>query len=82
MYRCVKALLEEGWLVAVEVPGEPARYEPAGKRHHHHFQCRRCDRVFEVEGCRTRSARGPKGFVVESHAMFYYGRCATCAGAA
>ncbi len=82
VYRNVKALREEGWLVAVEVPGEPARYEPAGKRHHHHFRCRRCDRLFELEGCRKPAPRTPKGFVVESHELFYYGRCATCAGAA
>jgi len=23
----------------------------AGKGHHHHFQCERCDRVFDISGC-------------------------------
>jgi Fur family transcriptional regulator, ferric uptake regulator len=82
VYRNLKALLDEGWLVAVEVPGEPARYEPAGKRHHHHFRCRSCDRLFELEGCRRPSPRAPKGFVVEAHELLLYGRCASCAGAA
>jgi Fur family transcriptional regulator, ferric uptake regulator len=81
VYRNVKALVEEGWLVAVELPGEAARYEPAGKRHHHHFRCRRCDRLYELPDCRTSVARAPKGFVVESHELTLYGRCASCAAA-
>lgn len=80
VYRNLKALVDEGWLVAVKVPGEPSRYEPSGKRHHHHFRCRRCDRLFELEGCRRPASRAPKGFVVESHELLLYGRCASCAG--
>jgi Fur family ferric uptake transcriptional regulator len=82
VYRNLKALVDDGLLVAVEVPGEPARYEPAGKRHHHHFRCRCCDRLFELGGCRKPVPRAPKGFVVESHELLLYGRCASCAGAA
>jgi Fur family ferric uptake transcriptional regulator len=81
VYRNLKALLEEGEIVAVEVPGEAARYEPAGKGHHHHFRCRRCDRVYEVAGCRPAAVgRPPRGFVAESHEVLWYGRCASCAG--
>ena len=77
VYRNLKALVDDGLLVAVDVPGEPARYEPAGKRHHHHFRCRRCDRLFELGGCRKPVPRAPKGFVVESHELLLYGRCAS-----
>jgi len=80
VYRNLRSLVEEGWLVPVEVPGEPARYEPAGKRHHHHFRCRRCDRLFELGGCRRPVPRAPRGFVVESHELTLFGRCAACAG--
>jgi Fur family ferric uptake transcriptional regulator len=83
VYRNLKALVAEGVLVAVELPREPARYEPAGKGHHHHFRCQRCARLFEVTGCRARPAgRPPRGFVVESHEIVWYGRCASCAHAA
>ena len=37
VYRSIKNLVEEGWLVAVELPGQASRYEVAGKGHHHHF---------------------------------------------
>jgi Fur family ferric uptake transcriptional regulator len=80
VYRNLKALVEDGEVVAVALPGEAPRYEPAGKDHHHHFRCRRCDRLFEVTGCRPAPfGRPPRGFVVESHEVVWYGRCASCA---
>src|SRR3989475_11290978 len=51
VYRTLKALVEEGWLVQVGLPGEPPRYETATKSHHHHFQCRTCGQGYEIEGC-------------------------------
>jgi len=51
VYRNIKAFVAEGRLRVVELPGAPDRYEVAGKDHHHHFHCRSCDGVFEVETC-------------------------------
>jgi Fur family ferric uptake transcriptional regulator len=83
VYRNLRTLLQEGEIMAVEVPGEAARYEPAGKGHHHHFRCRRCHRLYEVMGCRPAAVgRPPRGFVAESHEVVWYGRCASCAGVA
>jgi Fur family transcriptional regulator, ferric uptake regulator len=80
VYRNVNALLEDGWLVAVELPGEPPRYERAGKAHHHHFHCRKCDRVYEVEGCPGNiKAVTPEGFTLERHEFVLYGLCLSCA---
>src|SRR5258708_23259548 len=63
VYRTVKALVAEGSVHAVELPGEPARYERTGARHPHHFRCRVCDRVFEVAGCpKGIAAVVPRGF--------------------
>jgi Fur family ferric uptake transcriptional regulator len=83
VYRNIKAMLEEGWLRSVELPGAPSRYELAGKDHHHHFHCRECDRVFEMEQC-PGSLRdlAPQGFEPESHEIILYGLCATCSGSA
>ena len=79
VYRSVRGLTEEGWLVAVEVPGEPQRYELSGKGHHHHFTCRVCGRMFDFQGCPKDLARlVPDGFVMEDHEVFIYGRCAEC----
>jgi Fur family transcriptional regulator, ferric uptake regulator len=80
VYRNLRSLQEEGWLEAVELPGEPARYEVAGKGHHHHFHCRDCDRVYEVEGCPGNLKDvTPKGFKLERHEFVLYGLCDACA---
>jgi Fur family ferric uptake transcriptional regulator len=79
VYRALKTMLDEASIHAVELPGAPARYELAGKRHHHHFHCRACDGVFEVEACPA-GIRGllPGGFRLERHEIILYGLCAAC----
>jgi Fur family ferric uptake transcriptional regulator len=80
VYRTVGALVEEGFLAAVEIGGESPRYEVAGRGHHHHFCCRRCQRVFEVEGCVPEVERlAPEGFRIESHEILLFGLCSGCA---
>ncbi len=81
VYRTVGALLEDGWIEAVEIPGEPVRYERSDKEHHHHFQCEKCDRVFDIAGC-IESIRKlvPPKFHVRGHAVTFFGTCAGCAG--
>mgnify|MGYP002351117058 CR=1 FL=1 len=80
VYRNIKALVDESWLMAVELPGEPPRYEIAGKDHHHHFRCDRCSRVFELHGCVPAiEALAAPGFTVRAHELVLYGICADCA---
>lgn len=80
VYRTLKGLLEEGFLVPVELPGKVPRYERAGKAHHHHFLCRVCGRVYELEGCpQDVETLVPPGFLAEGHEVTLYGRCAACA---
>lgn len=80
VYRNVRAMLDEGWIVPVEIPGEPTRYERSGKAHHHHFQCERCDRVFDFTGCLDNLRKlAPPKFRVKEHALTLYGLCASCA---
>lgn len=80
VYRTVGALLDAGSIEAVEIPGEPTRYERANKGHHHHFQCEKCERVFDIAGC-LESVRklAPPKFRVKAHAVTLYGLCAACA---
>ncbi len=79
VYRAIKDFLEEKWLVSVTLPGEPARYERAGKQHHHHFHCSNCDRVFEAEGCSLSLQKlVPQGFRLAAHELTLYGLCAGC----
>ncbi|MCP3958396.1 MAG: transcriptional repressor [bacterium] len=80
VYRTLKKLVSDGELQVVELPGAPSRYELAGLAHHHHFHCRDCDRVFDVEGCPEQvTDYAPPGFRTEEHAVVLYGRCSACA---
>ena len=80
VYRTLKALVEEKWLIVLEVPGEPPRYERAGLDHHHHFSCRKCGKMYDFHGCPTGIANlVPEGFKLEDHELFLYGTCPDCA---
>ena len=79
VYRTLKAMVEAGAIVTVDWPGDAPRYERSGKHHHHHFQCRKCGGMFDVEGCAPGiSALVPKGFRLESHEILLYGVCDRC----
>jgi len=79
VYRNLKVLVDEGQLRPVMLPGESARFELADVGHHHHFQCRQCQRVFEVHACPgDLQGLAPAGFVVEDHDLTLYGRCQDC----
>ena len=82
VYRVVNRLLDDGVIAPVAVPGQPDRYElaEAAARHHHHFHCLNCDRVFDVHGCPGRMDRMvPDGFVLDSHEITLNGWCDQCA---
>ena len=82
VYRTINSLVDDGWLNAVELPGDAPRYEKAGSGHHHHFQCRGCSGVFEIRGCPgDLTSLTPDGFVLEGHEVVLYGQCSVCAGA-
>lgn len=81
VYRTIHTMMAEGTLVAVEIPGEASRYETAGKEHHHHFQCRTCDDIFDIQGCPPDIQKlAPKGFRLEDHQVVLYGVCPPCTG--
>jgi Fur family ferric uptake transcriptional regulator len=81
VYRNLKLLADDGEVRAVDLPGENTRYEAAGSGHHHHFQCRVCDRVFDVHACPgDLAALAPSGFTVEDHDLTLYGTCSDCGG--
>ena len=80
VYRNINTLVEDAFLSTVEVPGEPSRYEIAGKGHHHHFQCDDCGKIFELEGCLVQDRpRLPRGVRITRHEILLYGLFAASA---
>jgi Fur family ferric uptake transcriptional regulator len=79
VYRNLKLLQSEGEIVAVDLPGHPPRWELARERHHHHFLCLSCDKLFEVPGCPEGLKRLlPQGYTLEEHDILLRGRCDAC----
>lgn len=79
VYRNLKQLLDAGEISTVALPGSSPRYEAAVHDHHHHFQCVRCQKVFDVHACPgDLDALAPPGFTVERHELTLYGRCPDC----
>ena len=81
IYRVVNRLLKDGIIAPVPLPGQPDRYElaDAAARHHHHFHCISCDRMFDIDGCPGRMERMvPDGFVLDGHEITLSGWCAEC----
>jgi len=79
VYRAIKLLLDEGWLIPVNIAGG-TRYELAEIGHHHHFHCRDCDKTFNIVGCAGNVQElAPNGFVIASHELTLSGTCRWCA---
>jgi Fur family ferric uptake transcriptional regulator len=79
VYRNLRSFVEDGWLAAVALPGEAVRYELASKKHHHHFHCESCERIFDIPHCARNVDLGlPRGFVVERHEILLHGLCPDC----
>ncbi|MDB4949571.1 MAG: ferric uptake regulator, Fur family [Gemmatimonadetes bacterium] len=82
VYRTLKLLQEGEQVRTVILPTGETRYEAAGLGHHHHFHCRVCDEVYDLDACPVRlpeSRAIAPGFVVESHELTFYGTCRRCA---
>jgi Fur family transcriptional regulator, ferric uptake regulator len=82
VYRNLNTLEAAGEVVSVHLPNEARRYEVAGRGHHHHFHCDRCDTVFELDTtCPVAVLEGvtlPGGYEVRGHALTLYGVCPRC----
>ena len=80
VYRALNDLVVEGQLVPVQIPGQPPRYEKANLEHHHHFYCKTCGRVYDLDGCLLKPdyTSLPRSFTVEGHEITLYGTCDRC----
>lgn len=86
VYRNLSDLERCGDVVSVHLPSDATRYEPAGRGHHHHFRCVRCDTVFELEvACPLAVLEDvtlPGGLTVTGHELVLFGLCGACGGEA
>lgn len=81
VYRTIRDLESDGIIQSVSIASLGTLYEPARSDHHHHFYCRVCGRVFEVNACHMDVSLFPLGgCIVEEHETTFRGVCEECAG--
>ena len=80
VYRAVRELSAAGSIVSVTYAGQPQRFEWAVARHHSHFICHDCKRVFDIEAPSNvpLPLDRPKGFLFQGDEVIYYGKCRDC----
>lgn len=81
IYRTLKLLTETKQIIMVSLPDGQTRYEMAHLDHHHHFKCRVCEQIFDLEHCPIQIGRNlqlPEGFVLEGHEITLFGVCKIC----
>ncbi len=80
VYRTLNRLVAEGWLRRLSHPEAGTVHERAGKPHHHHFYCRRCQQLWDLPGCPLAAGLpAPPGYVTEGHEVYLRGVCRRCA---
>lgn len=85
VYRVLEELKDIGLLIRVVSEERQLYYALChlpGEKHHHHFICRKCKKVEEVEQCNFKALAAfihrKLGAVVESHSLQLEGLCSTC----
>lgn len=80
VYRNLKALIADDKLVSVDMPGNLVLYELPRQKHHHHFSCLNCAKVFDIDACGLNFKKLlPDGFTLQQHEILLSGFCDTCA---
>ena len=80
VYNALGELAEVGLLGVVEGPG-PRQFD-ANVSPHHHFRCRRCNKLHDIELDHVDLTLREPGFEVERAYVLLEGLCPTCAGGA
>ncbi|WP_225947312.1 Fur family transcriptional regulator [Plantactinospora soyae] len=86
VYDVLHALTAAGLVRCFEPMGSVARYEARTGDNHHHFVCRSCGAIADVDGavgytaCLTPVDRS--GYEIDEAEVVYWGRCPGCVAAA
>lgn len=74
----LRVLKEADLILELTMEKEKAHYD-ARLEHHHHFLCRRCHRIYDVDAGSTRAKdEYVNGHKIERARTYFYGLCASC----
>jgi Fur family transcriptional regulator, stress-responsive regulator len=81
-YNVLRVLAEAGLVRCTQIAGHPVRYETERNNNHHHFVCRYCGDVVDVECVigQTPCLRAdvPETYRVDEAAVTFWGVCPRC----
>lgn len=81
IYRAMKALIAEGRIQEIELPGKKLCYEICQAGHHHYFVCDGCGKNYQIYQCpKGLLDMVPKGFILRGHSIVLNGLCLRCQG--
>jgi Fur family transcriptional regulator, stress-responsive regulator len=85
-YNVLRVLTDVGLVRCTQFSGHPARYEVERGDNHHHFVCRVCGEIVDID-CAIGEAPClqsglPGSYHVDEAAVTFWGTCPRCAGAA
>lgn len=81
-FRIVNTFVEKGLLRKVQFLEDKTRYELANRGDHHHFICRSCGVIQDIEDTVVpnfvNKLQSKYGFVVTNHSLEFFGTCKKC----
>ena len=77
--RAIREMTADFYVIGVEFPGQPKRYELPAAVEHPHFICRKCERVFDLPiKMQLPKIKSPEGFEISGGEIIYSGHCPDC----
>jgi Fe2+ or Zn2+ uptake regulation protein len=84
-YNVLRALTDAGLVRSTQIAGHPARFEIERHDNHHHFVCRRCGSIRDVECARGAAPclepQLPEEYDIDEAAVTFWGICPDCRAA-
>ena len=82
VYDALAVLTEHGLLRRIQPAGSPGRYEERVGDNHHHFICRACNRIVDVDCSLGKApclkAADALGYEIDEAEIIYWGQCPKC----
>ena len=77
--RAIREMTADFYIIGVEFPGQPKRYELPAETEHPHFICRTCEKVYDLPlKMHLPPIKAPPGFEVTGGEVIYSGKCPNC----